>query len=73
MSSNPPQMDPRLAPALATALLPLGPWGALAALAFQFGEPFVAGIIQNAHDKTDPTPENWAALSAKIQIPFKDL
>ena len=47
----------------------LGPWGALAGLAFKFGSPFVAQLITNAQNAADPTPDEWAKLDALIAVP----
>lgn len=73
MSSNTPTVlaTPTTAPdVLAVALTTaFGPWGALAALAFKFGSPFVARVIANAHANADPTPEEWAKLDAEIDTP----
>ena len=55
-----------LAVALTTAF---GAWGALAALAFKFGSPFVAKMIANAHANADPTADEWAKLDAEIDTP----
>jgi hypothetical protein len=67
MSANPPAPA---ADGLSVALVSLfGPWGALAALAYKFGFPVVAGIIKNAAEGKDPTPANWAELEAKIETP----
>ena len=71
MSSVPPATtaaDP--ASVIGTALVSLlGPWGALAALAYKFGEPFVASLIANASAGTDPTADEWAKLTASINVP----
>ena len=53
----------------AGALAFLGPWGAVAALALQFGVPFVTKLFENAAKGTDPTPEEWSQLKATISIP----
>ena len=54
---------------ISTALISiLGPWGALAALAYKFGAPFVSTLISNAQLGADPTVDEWAALSATINI-----
>lgn len=69
MSANPPTSAATsdvLAVALTSAF---GPWGALAALAFKFGSPFVAKLIENAHKSADPTAEEWKALDALIDTP----
>jgi hypothetical protein len=69
MSATPPTTAASsdvLAVALTTAF---GPWGALAALAFKFGSPFVAKLIANAHANADPTVAEWAALDAEIDTP----
>jgi hypothetical protein len=55
---------------ISTALISiLGPWGALAALAYKFGAPFVSTLISNAQLGADPTADEWAALSATINTP----
>lgn len=46
-----------------------GPWGAVAALAYKFGVPFVSHLIENARTHVDPTPDEWAKLAAKVEIP----
>lgn len=56
--------------ALSVALVSiLGPWGALAALAYKFGSPFVTALIENAHKGADPTPDEWAKLDVQIDTP----
>ena len=56
--------------ALSVALVSLlGPWGALAALAYKFGSPFVAKLIANAHANADPTVDEWTALDKEIDTP----
>ena len=59
---------------LATALTGLlGPWGAVAALAYKFGVPFVTKLFANAATASDPTPAEWADLTATISIPGETL
>ena len=60
---------PVVATELAGALSFLGPWGALAALALQFGVPFVTKLIANGQKGTDPTPAEWDELVNVISIP----
>lgn len=67
MSANPPA--PVVATELAASLSFLGPWGAVAALALQFGVPFVTKLFQNAAKGTDPTAEEWTALEDLISTP----
>ena len=56
--------------ALSVALVSLlGPWGALAALAYKFGSPWVAQIIANSKLAADPTVAEWTALDALIDVP----
>jgi hypothetical protein len=71
MSANPPA--PLVATELAASLAFLGPWGAVAALALQFGVPFVTALFRNAAKGTDPTPEEWDALVTTISIPGETL
>jgi hypothetical protein len=72
VSANPPA--PLVTDAISGALVSiLGPWGALAALALKFGEPWVAGLIANAHTGVDPTPDEWNKLSNKIEITGESL
>lgn len=59
--------------AIATALASLGPWGAIAALAYKLGAPFVAKILANSANKTPVTPEEWAKLAALIETPGETL
>lgn len=69
MSATPPTTATTadvLAVALTTAF---GPWGALAALAYKFGSPFVMKLIQNSKLDADPTAEEWAKLDAEIDTP----
>lgn len=47
----------------------LGPWGALAAVAYKFGAPFVAKLIANSKANADPTPEEWAGIVSLIETP----
>jgi hypothetical protein len=47
----------------------LGPWGALAALAYKFGSPFVSQLIANSKSAADPTVDEWAKLDAQIDTP----
>lgn len=47
----------------------LGPWGALAAVAYKFGAPFVEKLIANSKANADPTAEEWAALTTLISTP----
>lgn len=47
----------------------LGPWGALAALAYKLGAPFVAKLIENSKKNADPTADEWAALVQLIETP----
>jgi hypothetical protein len=55
---------------ISTALIGLlGPWGALAALAYRFGAPFVATLISNSQLGADPTVDEWNALSNTINTP----
>jgi hypothetical protein len=73
MSAAPPAA-PVATDLLATALVGLlGPWGAVAALAYKFGVPFVTTLFQNAATGTDPTPAEWASLTASISIPGETL
>lgn len=71
----PDTTTPTPAPAIGTSAIgtalttALGPWGALAALAYEFGVPFVEGLIANAANAADPTPANWAAQAALIMTP----
>jgi carbohydrate-selective porin OprB len=71
MSANPvvPTPAPTATDAIGAALAYLGPWGALAALAYKFGSPFVSQIIANAETGTDPTVAEWAKLDAQIDVP----
>lgn len=69
MSATPPTTSAST-DVLSVALVSLlGPWGALAALAFKFGSPFVAKLIANAHANADPTVAEWTALDAEIDTP----
>lgn len=54
-------------------LASLGPWGIILSAAAQFGTDFVTGIFENAKNGVDPTLEEWAKLTEKIKIPFRDL
>jgi hypothetical protein len=73
MSALPPTTPPAT-DLLATALVGLlGPWGAVAALAYKFGVPFVTTLFANAAKETDPTPAEWADLAASISIPGETL
>lgn len=68
MSATPPVTT--TTDALSTALVEiLGPWGALAALAYKFTVPFVTALVANAHLGADPTPAEWAKLIAQIDTP----
>lgn len=70
MSAQPPSTAATAQDALSVALVSLlGPWGALAALAYKFGSPFVAKLIANAHASADPTAAEWATLDAEIDTP----
>lgn len=74
MSAAPPTPAPPVADLLATALTSLlGPWGAVAALAYKFGVPFVTKLFANAATATDPTPAEWADLTSTISIPGETL
>jgi len=64
-------MDPN--DAIAGALATLGPWGAIAGLAWKLGAPFVGKIIENAANKTPVTPEEWAKLEELIETPGESL
>ena len=56
--------------ALSVALVSLlGPWGALAALAYKFGSPFVGQLIANSKLSADPTVDEWKTLDALIDTP----
>lgn len=54
-------------------LATLGPWGVIAGLALQFGTDFVKGLLENAKNGVEPTPEEWDKLVQKIKTPFEDL
>lgn len=54
---------------IASALAGFGPWGALAALAYKFGAPFVTKLLANAAASKDPTPQEWDALLQSIEVP----
>jgi hypothetical protein len=56
--------------ALSVALVSLlGPWGALAAIAYKFGSPFVGQLIANSKLAADPTVAEWTKLDALIDVP----
>jgi hypothetical protein len=74
MSALPPAATPPATDLLATALVGLlGPWGAVAALAYKLGVPFVTTLFANAAKGTDPTPAEWADLATSISIPWEVL
>jgi hypothetical protein len=73
MSAVAPAPVPVVATELAGALSFLGPWGALAALALQFGIPFVTKLIANGAKGTDPTAVEWDELVNVISIPGETL
>jgi hypothetical protein len=71
VSANPPPLTSPASndPLSAALILLLGPWGALAALAYRFGSPWVAKIIENSKLAADPSVEEWYALDALIDTP----
>lgn len=48
-------------------------WSAVAGLIVKYGIPFTEQLIANIANKTTVTPEEWNALTAKINTPFDTL
>jgi len=72
MSAAPPASP--VADAFSGALVTIfGPWGAVAALAYRFGSPWVAKLIKNAAEGKDPTAQEWADLEKLIETPGETL
>lgn len=48
-------------------------WSAVAALIVKYGIPFTENLIANISNNKPVTPEEWNALTKKIETPFSEL